>query len=287
MSLIDSAEWDSSPERRRWIRDLPVTVRTLAERWGLRLGEPFQPGGQCSWVAPAVGASGQQLVLKVGWRHDEAEHEAAGLRMWDGNGAVRLYDAQLAGSTSALLLERCRPGTPLGLALPEPAQDVVIAGLLQRLWRAPPDGYPFRQLQSMCDSWAAEFEARSAVRPGLVDPGLARAGIELFRHLPATATREVLLCTDLHAGNVLAARREPWLVIDPKPYLGDPAFDALQHLLNCRERLAADPVGLAIRMAELLGLDADRVNQWLFARCVQESIDQPWLGGPARTLAPG
>jgi streptomycin 6-kinase len=31
---------------------------------------------------------------------------------------------------------------------------------------------------------------------------------------------------DLHAGNVLATQREPWLVIDPKPFIGDPAFDA-------------------------------------------------------------
>jgi streptomycin 6-kinase len=43
----------------------------------------------------------------------------------------------------------------------------------------------------------------------------------------------VLLCTDLHAENVLAAEREPWLAIDPKPCIGDPAFDAIQHMLNC------------------------------------------------------
>jgi len=44
----------------------------------------------------------------------------------------------------------------------------------------------------------------------------------------------VLLATDLHAGNVLRAQREPWLVIDPKPFLGDPAYDATQHLFNSR-----------------------------------------------------
>ena len=46
--------------------------------------------------------------------------------------------------------------------------------------------------------------------------------MELFTSLPGTADRRVLLCTDLHAGNVLAAQRRPWLVIDPKPYVGDP-----------------------------------------------------------------
>lgn len=283
-NLVESAARDSSPERREWIAALPDTVRPLAERWTLRLGEPYQPGGQCSWVAPVRDAAGRELVLKVGWRHDEAAHEADGLRVWDGRGAVRLHDAHVAGSTSALLLERCRPGTPLGEALPEHEQDVVVAGLLRRLWRAPPDGHPLRPLQVMCDAWAAEFRERLTTAPQTIDPGLARAGIELFQTLPGSAQQHVLLCTDLHAGNILAAAREPWLVIDPKPYVGDPAYDVLQHLLNCGERLAADPVGLARRMAGLTGLDPERVIRWLFARCVQESLDNPALGRIAAVL---
>jgi streptomycin 6-kinase len=85
---------------------------------------------------------------------------------------------------------------------------------------------------------------------------------------------------------VLAAQREPWLVIDPKPFVGDPAYDVLQHLLNCEERLSADPVALAHRMADLVGLDRDRVRSWLFARCIQESRDQPELLPIAAALAP-
>jgi streptomycin 6-kinase len=285
-NLVASARSDPFPQRREWVRLLPDIVAELAERWSLRLGEPYQPGGQCAWVAPAGDATGQDLVLKVAWRHDEAEDEAAGLRLWAGQGAVRLHEADVFGSTSALLLERCQPGTTLGQALPEREQDVVVAALLRRLWRAPTDGYRFRPLQVMCDAWATEFEAKLAASTGPLDPGLARAGTKLLRSLPATADRQVLLCTDLHAGNVLAARREPWLVIDPKPYVGDPTYDVLQHLLNCQERLIADPRGFAKRMAELLDLDTDRVTTWLFARCVQESLDQPSLWEVAASLAP-
>jgi streptomycin 6-kinase len=90
----------------------------------------------------------------------------------------------------------------------------------------------------------------------------------------------------LHAENVLAAEREPWLVIDPKPYVGDPTYDALQHLLNCDERLQSDPQGLANRMADLLGLDPDRLVLWLFARCIIESPHSPWLAAVARRIAP-
>jgi hypothetical protein len=63
----------------------------------------------------------------------------------------------------------------------------------------------------------------------------------LFRELPGAAASQVLLCTDLHGENILAAEREPWLVIDPKPYAGDPADDVLQHMLCCEARLATDP----------------------------------------------
>ncbi len=290
-NLVAAAEEYDDPgwTRHTWIADLPLIIDELARRWSLTVGRPFQPGGVASWVAPARNPAGEHLVLKVGWRHDEALHEADGLRVWNGDGAVRLFDALLAGQTSALLLEACEPGTGLSEVLPAEGQDVVVAGLLRRLWIDPPAGHPFRTLQRMCDWWADEFEARYAAarsREPQLDPGLARAGIELFRSLPGTAERSVLLCTDLHPENVLAAQREPWLVIDPKPYLGDPAYDPLQHMLNFPERLAADASGFTRRMSQLLDLDVERLRQWLFARCVQESVDQPNLRDVAIDLAP-
>jgi streptomycin 6-kinase len=271
---------------RDWLATLPVVVSNLADRWALRLGAPYEPGGQCSWVAPARNAAGEDLVLKVGWRHPEAAHEADALRLWGGDGAVRLHAAETFDHTCALLLERCDPGTVLGRSVPGPRQDEVVAGLLRRLWTAPPVGHPFRSLQSMCDDWAAEFDQQFARSPARNDPGLARTAMTLFRELPGTADDPVLLTTDLHAENILAAQREPWLVIDPKPYVGDRTYDPLQHMLNCGDRLAEDPAGFAQRMAALLDLDPERLRLWLFARCVQECLDQPYLYDVAVRLAP-
>jgi len=287
-ALAGQVEADESTERGEWLSELPATVQSLVERWSLVLGEPFQPGGQTAWVTPARDAAGRDLVLKVGWAHPEAEHEADGLRAWCGAGAVRIYESCRTERTSALLLERCRPGMPLA-TVAEPEQDTIIAGLLTRLWHAPTRGFAGRPLREMCQAWVAEFGQRLAALPegsGVIDPGVARAAMELFTQLPDSAQREVLLCTDLHAGNVLSAQREPWLVIDPKPFLGDPCYDVLQHLLNCTERLAADPVGMAQRMADLAGVDGQRVTQWLFARCVLECMDQPELRPVAAALAP-
>jgi streptomycin 6-kinase len=278
------AEAAAREGRSGWLDDLPGLVGRAAATWSLTLDPPFQPGGATAWVAPCRGPDGADLVLKVVWPHADAAAETAGLRAWDGDGAVRLVDAATLDGAPTLLLERCRPGTPLSVR-PEHDQDEVVAGLLRRLWRAPPPGARVPTLVSMCDRWADEFDRRAAAGEVPLDPGVAREGIALFRSLPRTAGPGVLLATDLHAGNVLAAEREPWLVVDPKPHTGDPAYDPLQHLLNCTDRLQADPVGLARRVAGLAGVDPERLVQWLFARCVQESPDHPDLAGVARRLS--
>jgi streptomycin 6-kinase len=278
-ALVVAAEREG---RTGWLATLPATVARLAEAWSLRVQAPFQPGGQTAWVAPVADRSGAELVLKLTWRHPEAMHEADGLAVWAGNGTVRLHAVEHFTETTALLLERCRPGTPL--TAPEPEQDVIVAGLLRRLWSAPADDEGrFRPLKQICDAWAEEFTARLAAEPRLMTPawrvtasrcsGCCRTAPTGRRCWPPT-------CTPGSAGRragAVAGHR-------PQAPRGDPTYDALQHLLNCEHRLHADPAGLAARMADLLGLEALRLRRWLFARCVQESPDWPPLADVARRL---
>jgi streptomycin 6-kinase len=91
----------------------------------------------------------------------------------------------------------------------------------------------------------------------------------------------VVLATDLHAGNLLRAARRAWLVIDPKPFVGDRTYDATQHLLNCRARLAAHPQDTIGRVAELLNLDPARLRLWTFARLAVESSRESRAGAAA------
>jgi streptomycin 6-kinase len=286
-NLVEAVEQQSDPGFAPWVARLPELVPDVAARWDLRVERPFQPGGVGSWTAPARDADGRDLVLKVGWTHDEARHEADSLRLWDGRGAVRLHDEWVHGDTTALLLERARPGVELGRSLPEELQDEVIAGVLRRVWVRPPDGHRFQPLAQMCDSWA---DSAARTPPEGLDPGIFRAGLDLFRELPRESADDVLLVTDLHAGNLLSAQREPWLLIDPKPYVGDRHYDPLQHLFNCRDRVRADPVGTIDRVADLCGVDRERLRLWLFARWVVESAwtgpGAPDLVEVARLLAP-
>lgn len=213
----------------------------------------------------------------------EADDEIAGLRFWDGDPTVRLLDAD--ESVGAMLLERCEPGSPLR-DLPEPEQDHIIAPLLKRVWSKPSRDAPFRPLHTLITFWREETLLRA---DEWADPGLVRDGLALMTQLVAEAASPAPLATDLHAGNVLRAARAPWLVIDPKPFVGDPAFDATQHLLNCPERLAAHGEKLVRSFSALLDIDAERVRLWLFARAASEpradwSAQSMWL---ARLLRRG
>jgi streptomycin 6-kinase len=138
------------------------------------------------------------------------------------------------------------------------------------LWRTPGNSNPFRPLAQMLAYWAAETRTQCS---GWPDVGLVEEGLKLFQELSRPSSDDVLLATDLHAGNVLQSQREPWLVIDPKPFTGDRAYDATQHLINCRERMHSDALATVRRFADLLEVDHERVRLWMFARSAAEPRD--------------
>jgi|SRR5579863_6645020 streptomycin 6-kinase len=259
-----------TPERKAWMSGLPVLLKQLESRWSLRLGEPFDHAGSCSWIAPATRANGEPAVLKLPMPHMEGQDEIAGLRFWNGNSTVKVLEADL--ESGAMLLERCLPGTALH-SESETSQDEVVARLLKRIWsltRTPSDLLGFRPLSLMVDLWCGETISQRHVWP---DAGLVNEGLRVFRELARSAPTDVLLATDLHAGNVLRSQREPWLVIDPKPFVGDRAYDPVQHLMNCETRLHHDPIELVRRVADLAKVDAERLRLWTFARAAADPRD--------------
>jgi streptomycin 6-kinase len=253
-----------SHERRAWLQRLPALLSDVVGRWSISVqsDRPFE--ASAAWVAAASTSGGTPAVLKLAMPHMEADDEIKGLSFWAGEPTVALFEAD--HESGAMLLERCLPGMSLR-SVAQQEQDRVIATLLHRLWRTPLYPGAFRSLSYMVSHWCAETESRSSLWPDLP---LVNRGLRTFEELATSSEDTVLLATDLHAANVLSAERHPWLVIDPKPFIGDRAFDATQHLLNCRERLRADAAGTIGRFAHLLDLDASRVTSWLFARLVAE-----------------
>jgi streptomycin 6-kinase len=220
------------------------------------------------------------VVLKVQFPDRESEHEADALRLWAGEGAVRLLDDD--PERHALLLERARPGTPLSELEADDALDVAI-GLLPRLWK--PAGAPFRPLADEAAWWVSYLpdEWEEAGRP--FERRLLDAALDALRALGPTQGEQVLLHQDLHAGNVLRAEREPWLVIDPKPLAGEREFgvaalvrggelgDSRRDVLDRLDRLTAE-----------LGLDRDRARGWALGQTIAWGIGHAGHARIARWL---
>lgn len=272
-----------------WRAGLPALVPAVLEEWSLAADAPFEPGGSASWVAPVRHASGRPLVLKVTLSHDEARDEAAGMEAWQGHSAARVLRTEQRGTTTLLLMEQVLPGTPLAETEDPLEQDAVFGDLVRRLHIRSPAGTAFRPLADMCAWWADEAQQRLAARGDLLPAEIVERGLALFRALPGEWDGEtVLLATDLHPHNILRDETGPepgWVLIDPKPYVGDPHYDLLQYLLNHEERLLRDPAGLVESLARRTGLDPDRARTWLFARCVQEAGVMDGAAAVARRLA--
>ena len=214
-----------------------------------------------------------ECVLKITLPHRETRYEGAGLRVWNGNGAVRLLAEN--ADDYALLVERCRPGTQLRDDPSRKEERLVSAAeVLTRLWQRPvPEGSPFETVEAVSQEWALLVRQRmDELRPDLV-ASLVEAGARLLEELPATAKRSVLIHGDFNPTNILRAEREPWLAIDAKPMLGDPGYD---------------PVPLVIQVGSGAGDAPDR-EQFrhhfdLFSAVVREPVDRLLAWATARDV---
>jgi len=260
-----------SADGRAWLERLPATIEACAERWSLALDAPFPLAG-ASVAIPATTKEGQSAVLKVCFPHRESEHEAHALRAWDGNGAVRLlaHDPE----RWALLVERCLPGRPLA-GRPEPEVLETLCALLPRLWL--PAAPPFRELADEAAWWVSYLPDRweAAGRP--FERSLLDAAVEALQELPATQGEQVLLHQDLHPGNVLGAEREPWLVIDPKPLVGEREFAVAPIVRAFELEQSAGAVTARLdRLSGALGLDRDRARLWALGQTIAWSLDSEY-----------
>ena len=259
------------PEWQTFLDRLPTLVADLIGEWQLTLdGEPTH--GHVALVLPVRTSSGRPAALKVGWPHEEAEHEHLALQHWHGRGAVQLLRAD--PRRFALLLERLHP-EDLGDLWDVEACEVV-AGLYGGLHVAAPP--QLRTLTSYAERWAGELDAlpRDAPLPRRLVEQAASLGRDLSRDEASTGR---MIHTDLHYANVLAGDREPWLAIDPKPLNGDPHYEIAPMLWNRWDELTSGPRslrdGLRLRfhtLVDVAGFDERRARDWVVVRTMVNAL---------------
>ena len=208
------------------------------------------------------------VVLKVQFPSRESEHEADALRVWDGDGAVRLLDHD--PERHALLLERARPATHLADIGAERALDVFV-DLLPRLWK--PAGAPFRPLAEEAAWWIEGVPERWEEGGRPFERELVDAALDALRELSVTQGEQVLLHQDFHALNVLAAEREPWLTVDPKPLAGEREF-GIAAIVRGTElgHSKRDVLRRLDRLTSELALDRERARGWALGQTIAWGI---------------
>jgi streptomycin 6-kinase len=256
------------PEWLAWVDALPKVAQSQLAEWGLTPdGEPTY--GFSSIVLPVRGPGGAPAVLKISFPDAESEHEHLALRRWGGDGAVRLLRAE--PHRRAMLLERLHRGNLNEMWDVEACE--VVAGLYRRIHV--PALPQLRGLTSYVERWTIDLGALPRSAP--IPRRLVEQAIALGHNLVADpASTGTVIHGDLHYENVLAADREPWLVIDPKPMNGDPHYEVAPMLWNRWDELAGDiREGVRRRFHALVdaaGLAEDRARAWVVVRMVHNAM---------------
>ena len=262
---IEGAQAHADDDVQRWLASLSRLVAELVERWELALGEPFA-GASIGYTVAATRAGVDAVVLKITVPDGWFPETVGALVGWDGDGAVELIDHDPRG---ALLLERALPGAHLSGEPDEDAALLVAAGVMERLWIPGPPG--ITRVVDEVGRWAATFRDRNDALGSPVPRELADEAVGSMEELIASPREERLLHGDLHLGNVLEARREPWLAISPKPLVGDREFDVSTLIRDSAEavvREAGAPGRMHHRLdvlAERLSCDRERLRAWSLA----------------------
>jgi streptomycin 6-kinase len=262
-----------------WLERVPQLLNECAEEWALRLGSPY-PQGAAGYVVRAELDDGTPAVLKLIYPHREAENEADALRVWDGDGAVQLlhHDPE----RWAVVIERCDPGTLLAESEAETALDVLI-DLLPRLWKDA-DGR-FHSLADEVNRWLEDIPSEWERTGRPFERELLDGVMETLRALSDSQGEQVLLHQDLHTDNVLAARREPWLVIDPKPLLGEREFSVAPIVRDyVLGHSRGDVLRRLDRLTSQLDLDRARAIGWTIGQTVAWMFESTHLATHLETV---
>lgn len=251
------------PEGADWLARLPALVAEAAARWDLEPGAPV-PELSYNYVAFARRRDGMECILKIGVPNRELTSEIAALRLYEGEGACRLYEAD--PEAGMMVLERLHPGTMLYQHGTDEEQTAIAARMMKRLWRPAPDGGPWIGLRDWFDE-LQNLRPRFDGRTGPFPRQLVETVEGLLPDLFADAKEPVVLHGDCHHFNILDSERG-WLVIDPKGVIGAAEYEPAPLLLNPWEEFTKFPNALQtterrIRiLGESLGLDPKRIRAW-------------------------
>ena len=256
----------------RWLERLPAILADLARQWAIAELLPPYPVPSYSYVAPVRRADGSDAVLKVGVPSRELKCQIETLRLCNGEGIARLFEADL--EQCAMLMERITPGDTLESLGDDVAMTAIAGDVMRQMWRPIPQEHHFQSV----DEWSLDLKklrAHFSGGYGPFPPALIDQAEGLFRELLTSDGPRSLIHGDVNPGNILRARRangeESWRIIDPTGVVGHPLYDVATFLNNLpegapeteiRAALARRADQLAERFSGQPGMDRKAILAW-------------------------
>ena len=246
---------------RVWVASLPGLVDEFLRRWRCVPTAPAISGG-VGIILAVQRHDGTPAVLKISFTHPGNMYEAHAFATWGGRGAVLLYERDDA--KFAMLLEQAEWQTLNDLG--DIDQATAVTGHLARRLAVPaPPGLP--RLSDQAEEWEESLRGGSDGPGNPLSQRALGAAVATIQDL-GRKQPDTMVHGDLHFGNVVRARREPWLVVDPKGFVGDLAFDARSVLVGGVDSLReADDLGAEARrrlaiFADAAEIERERATRW-------------------------
>jgi len=262
------------PSVEGWCDELPALVERLAKRWSLTVvdAKPGNTGRTLICTSP-----GGLRVLKLTPELEIAAGEATALQCWASCSRV-VQVIEVDFEAGAILLEGLEPGTTLfGQDVPWPQ----IGELLTQIHDVPALG-PFPSMTERVTFMygLAERRLRDSPAEERIPVSMLHRASDRAHEL-ATGGPVALIHSDLHPGNVLdAGPARGAVAIDPRPCLGDPAFDTVDWVYLPMATGGSLDDGIAALRPHVPGLDVERVEAWCVALAPLVALGPVLRGNP-------
>jgi len=255
-----------------WLDDLPDLIAAVTAEWDLVVTGTARDVDGFGMTIPA-NRGDDRVLVRIAYPDGWFEDQTRALEAWGGNGALRLLEHDPRGAHLRLAPD---PGASLATERNQMRALRLAADALRRLWIDPPDG--LQTVTAEVRAWVAELEPRYESVHEPFEESLLQEAEQLFRAYMPTQATKVLLHGDARI-DAFVLDGDGAVAIDPRPLVGEPAFDAASLLRDRPQEIAADTAAgtqlLQSRLdhlTDLLDVDASRVKGWATAVSVDMGL---------------
>jgi streptomycin 6-kinase len=252
-----------------WLDQLPLMIERIASKYHLSELTPLE-NLSYNYVIKGL-QNDKPIILKLSLDINGLKREINALRAFQGYGAVSVLEEE----DGMLILERVLPGHSLKSSFLGQDDEAVkiVCDIIKRLHQAPIAGVEtvLPVLNRHC-----EEDINRAKQSSEFTYYLDKA-LKLEAELLKSSGPSVLLHGDLHHDNIIR-NGDSWVVIDPKGYIGDSAYEVAAFIRNpipdlLRHKNATEIITNRIRLfAQYLDLSEERIVSWCYVGSVQAWI---------------